>query len=252
VHWRRSSAVSRPDVDFEAVEVEHLASVLDARKISHRTRATWISPSHVFFGRAITYAREIFKPDPTDRLPRPCVPVDLPRPIPTCEVIRSIETAGPQMHVWTSLEALGGFRYPEIAGLVAKNIDWEEPAAGLLGIGRKWRTIPLHEDMALALKPLSPPRHGPLWMNALTGTPYTPACVFERIDAHLDACGSTSTVHQLRHWCATHAHRATQGHSRRPRPARALQPEVRSDLRRSKHRCYDERRRRTSDWRWFA
>lgn len=186
------------------VEPEHLEQVLDDRRISPRTRATWISHWHAFYRHACIYQPLDFRSDPTDRLVRPRVAVDLPRPIPTTELNRCVEAANPEMRAWLLLAALAGFRCAEIAGLVAENIDWANPGARILGKGMKWRIVPLHLEVVAALRRLNPPRRGSLWTRT-----FTPAQVSRRINAHLAACGSNATAHQLRHWCGTHAYQAT-------------------------------------------
>ena len=70
------------------------------------------------------------------------------------------------MRCWITIEAYGGLRCMEVAALEATDILWDTKQLKVRkGKGGKQRIIPLHEEMAKALRaydkqPALQPRHG--------------------------------------------------------------------------------------------
>jgi integrase/recombinase XerD len=148
---------------------------------------------------------ELCTEDPTVKVPRPKLRPGLPRPIPTDDLERALELtkfSTPMMRCWLALMAYGGLRCAEVAGLERDDVIESQNSLRVLGKGSKERLVPIHPEVAEALRMYGLPRNGPLWRTP-GGRKYTPTRVSQMVSAFLQDCEIDASAHQLRHWFGT-------------------------------------------------
>ena len=189
--------------DLMSATTDELVEWLDGQDVGAKTRYAYISHLSAFY-QWLIWAGDA-EHDPTVRIRRPKLRPNLPRPIATPDLAHALEQADPVTRAMLCLAAYAGARCCEVANLMVDDVlDYMSPPVIVLsGKGGKQRVVPLHPVLADALRPVMP-RHGsvfamPAWK------------VSHRIGGHLDACGSTATAHQLRHWFATSVYETSGG-----------------------------------------
>lgn len=196
--WSRSHSLEKFDreVGLMTATTEQIATWLD-RNIAMSSKGTYIGTLRAFYEWALD--NEHLEVNPTRKLSKLRVPKGEPHPIDAAELTRAISGANPEMKVWLLLAAAGGLRCVEIANLNVEDIHLEEPQWLHIGSGKgsKTRNIPLHPDIAQALKVLVWPSQGRLFPDL------TPQSLSQRGSRYLKSVGSVSTMHKLRHYAAT-------------------------------------------------
>lgn len=186
---------------------EDIEKFLDARDIGSRTRYSWLSHLHGFYEWAIR--DEVGTDDPTTRIIRPKMRRALPRPAATDELRHALDKAIPRHRCWILLGAYMGLRCQEIAGMRREDVLDSE---GLLRVtkakGGHERMLPLHEEVAQALKDLPIPRIGWVFLRP-RGGPYPPAQLSFEFNRFLHQVGVDASAHQLRHWFGTNLYAQT-------------------------------------------
>lgn len=120
------------------------------------------------------------------------------------------------------LGIFAGLRCVEIATLKVEDIDWANNTFRVTGKGDKERALPIHPEIAAALKALPVPAWGPVFEQCLSiggwpgpthpasGGVLRPLNVSGVVRRHLRKVGIEASAHQLRHTFATEIFRATQ------------------------------------------
>lgn len=191
---------------------EDIELFLDSRRLgAKRTRYTYISNLHVFYGWAVIAG--YLDRDPTALIARPRIRPGLPRPIPDADLELALSMAYRDIRVMLTCAAYEGMRCCEIGRLVREDIlDDRDPAILLArGKGDRPRVIPMHEKTWQALQLLPLPRSGPV-LHWDDGRPLPAWKISQLGNDYLHGIGIDSTMHQLRHWFGTHLYR-TSGHN---------------------------------------
>lgn len=188
--------------DLDAVTPDAVEAFLLTRHLSARTRYWWLSTIHTFYRWAIRngYATT----DPTERIERPKLTQNLPRPIATADLAFALSSAPPVERAVLSLMAFEGLRAQEVAGLRRDDVlDTIDPPMLFVtkGKGGKQRAVPLHDDTASSLRVLPMPRTGYIFGDV------PPWKISALVNRYLHGLGIDATGHQLRHWYATECYR---------------------------------------------
>ena len=199
---RRRAEILEAKVGIIAATPETIEAMLDARNLGHKARYDWLSHLGQFYRWAIDW--EHLTSDPTAKVARPRQRRGLPRPIDTGDLVLALQMATPTMRSWLSLMAFGGLRCKEVAGLDVEHLLWDDGLLLVRGKGDKERLVPMHADVAAALRSLPRPSRGAVFRRPHGGR--FPAAQVSRDTAiYLDGIGIAATAHQLRHWFGTHA-----------------------------------------------
>jgi len=198
-------AAGRADVD----------AWLDSLGIGLVSRRAYLSHLHAFYGWALE--EELATADPTARIRRPKEHQGLPRPITEADLALALDACdtswqGSRLRCFLLLEAYGGLRCCEVAGLYGEDID--RPGATIRvrnGKGGKERNVAAHPDVLAALDALPAPARGPVFTQwGQTGhAPAKAHNVSAAVNYHLRALGIDATAHQLRHRFATRLYQGT-------------------------------------------
>ncbi|MDZ7732187.1 MAG: tyrosine-type recombinase/integrase [Acidimicrobiia bacterium] len=182
------------------VATEAIQQLLDRRSLAPRTRYTWISHLHAFYGWAIAQGHTAV--DPTARIMRPKLDRLLPRPISDQDLALALEQAPHQMHAWIVLMAYAGLRCSEVAGLARTDILDAHRMLRVLGKGRRERMVPMHPLVVDTLARYPMARTGPVFRRP-GGSSWPAPKVSRRTNVFLDELGIDATAHQFRHWFGT-------------------------------------------------
>lgn len=145
--------------------------------------------------------------DPARRLPSVRVPRGKARPASTEQLRDILARARDPYRVWYLLAAGEGCRCIEISNLDREHIT--QDAMWLQGKGGKTRTVYTHPAVWAAVRELPP---GPIARRHRSGARADRRNVDQRGNYQLQkVLGHDLTMHQLRKWFATHAHRAAGG-----------------------------------------
>jgi integrase len=176
-------------------------------QVSDASAAGYISHVRGFY--AFCVERGLLETDPAKDLPVPAVARLLPRPIATADLAHALDHASRKIRLMLILAAYPGLRAKEIACLRAENVRMrdEQPVIIIASGGTKGhaeRSIPMSPAVIaeFVLAGL-PPATGPVFPAADGVSHLKPWMVSKICNAHLHACGIASTLHSLRHWCAT-------------------------------------------------
>lgn len=187
---------------------------LDARRLTNKSRATYLSNLGPFFA---WLAAEGERPDnPVDKIARPRLPRLLPRPAPDYDLRVGLEQANPRMRCWLLLAAYEGLRCFEIAALRREDVlDGQEPPLLRLSDakGGHQRVLPLNPLVLDALRAYGMPNRGPLFrytQRRKAGAQITAHAVSDYINDHLRRCRAASTAHQFRHQFGSACYRETR------------------------------------------
>jgi integrase/recombinase XerD len=188
-------------------EREDVETWIDSLGVGLGARRNYIGHLHQFY----VFANERTGcPVPTQKIRRPRVPRNLPRPMRDEHFRRALEAAPTaEIRCWVLLGAYGGLRCMEIAGLDVDDVRDDEGALLVRkGKGQKDRGVPLHPDVMAALVALPLPPSGPIFTMP-DGRRVPPYVVSQRINRYLRSVGVPSTAHALRHWFGTNLLRGT-------------------------------------------
>ena len=188
---------------LDAITTDDVEAFLATRRLAPRTRYWWLSCIHTFYRWAIRYGHATV--DPTERIDRPRLPRNLPRPIATVDLAFALAGAPPMVRAVLSLMAYEGLRAQEVAGIERADVlDTSDPAMlyVMRGKGGKERAVPLHPDTVTSLRVLPMPRTGLLFDPR-------PWKVCHTVNNYLHRLGIDATGHQLRHWYGTECYRAS-------------------------------------------
>jgi integrase len=196
---------ARHGVDVATARPADVERWLDESPLSASGRYTAVSHLHAFYRWAARAGR--VEHDPTVLVERPRVGQRLPRPIHPTDLAIAVLNARGAMLAALLFGAGCGLRCCEIARL-----RWDDIHDGRVrvhGKGGRERVVPLHPELAPALEALerSSVYVLPGWQSRQAANPGLRAS--QRINAHLRALGISATAHQLRHYAATHAYRAS-------------------------------------------
>lgn len=183
---------------------------LDQRDLGARARYKYLSDFHCFY--QWTMRQEIpGAQDPTLRIDRPKLHAGLPRPIGDDDLDMALRMADTRMRAMLLTAHLAGARCIEIARLEREDVcdTYDPPVILLHGKGDKDRVVPLHDELATALRVLPMPRAGRVFRSP-TGRPLTANGVSWEICQYLHTLGISDTAHSLRHWFGTHFYAATK------------------------------------------
>jgi len=178
--------------------------VLDPTR-SAATRALRRTAVRTFFVWATDPADPRVDHDPTAHLPRVPVPARRARPITTEQLHVITATAREPYRTWCVLAAYAGLRCVEISRLHREHVtvDW----VTVRGKGGRERQVPTD---ALVWDAVSVLPAGPVAL-APGGRPATRQDVTRLANYHLRRLAAPGvTMHRLRHWFGTYAHRATR------------------------------------------
>lgn len=180
---------------------------LDAKHLCARSRYTWLAGLHVFYQWAIESGHAAV--DPTERIVRPRLRRQLPRPIPTADLRVALSCATPMMRCWLLLAAYQGLRCQEVAGLRYEDVLFADHLLRIVHAkGGHERVVPMHPEVEAALRALPRTRSG--WMfERPRGGKFSPNWVSSLVSQHMQAVGVRATAHQLRHWFGTELYRGT-------------------------------------------
>lgn len=177
----------------------------DREPITPRTRYTYLSSLHGFYGWAIREGRT--EHDPTATIVRPKLRRTLPRPITDGDLEMALRMAPVDLRAWLVLMAYAGLRCAEVAGLRAEDVMWDQRLLRVIGKGRHERLVPMHEAVVDALTVYRVPRSGAVFRRP-HGGPWGPAHVSRRVSAYFADLGIEATAHQLRHWFGSRTYAA--------------------------------------------
>jgi integrase/recombinase XerC len=196
------------DLSLLSATREDIEGFLAQTPICAATRCCYLSHISSFFRWAIV--EELAETDPTIRMERPKQRRRLPRPASSDQLAEALKVAAPRDRCWVLLAAYQGLRCQEIAGLDWADIEEEKRLLRVVrGKGARERLLPLHPDVALALRCLPRPHLGIVFRRPLGG-PYTPTQMSAAFNRVLRDLGVDAAAHQLRHWFATNLYANTQ------------------------------------------
>lgn len=186
---------------LDDVTADHVEDFLATRSISSRSRYWWLSTLHTFYRWAIRNGHATV--DPTERIDRPRLRQNLPRPIATADLAFALASAAPLERAILSVMAFQGLRCQEVAGVERADVlDTVDPPMLLVlkAKGGKQRAVPLHPDTIASLRSLPMPRTGPVFDPR-------PWHISQTVNSFLHGLGIGDTAHTLRHWYATECYR---------------------------------------------
>ncbi len=145
---------------------------------------------------------------PTTRLARPRPPKRGPRPIPIADLDIALDTAPEPIRTWLLLAAGMGLRAMEIANVRREDVTVVDGRTYVSGIGKGGK--PFRMVVPGAVEPMLREhlrsRTGPLWRQP-DGRAYLPRDVTRQTAAFFRRLEMPYTLHWLRHYFGTAAHR---------------------------------------------
>lgn len=207
-HLRMVELVAGPLLELTTGELERFIDTRRGRygrPLGDSAHASWVTTLRGFYRWAVE--RGLTDHDPAAAIAKPRVSPGLPRPIPEPEYQAAIAQAAPMMRAWLLLGGYAGLRCGEIARLEGEHVDHAGGVLRIHGKGDKWRTVPAHRRVLAALE--TAPRRGPVFRRPSDGGPFRHWQVSHMGAAHLHACGSAASMHQLRHRFATRLYELT-------------------------------------------
>lgn len=180
-----------------------------SRDITPQTAAAEMSHLKGFYKWAVREGLRI--DNPMDRIDRPRLPRNLPRPIPEADLGVAFEMAPDRVRPMLYLAAYAGLRACEIAALRAEEIHWDHDPPILIvreGKGGGDSVVPLAPVLEPILRAL--PTHGYLFPRRDGKPGQLPAWnVSHMANGFLHGIGIDHTLHSLRHRFGTQAYRAS-------------------------------------------
>ena len=174
---------------------------------------SYLSHARQFYAWAA--AEGFLAASPATGLPAPRRPRQIPRPIAEDDLMLALAAAPPRIRPWLVLAGWAGLRAKEIALLRREHVLEGRPVPILRVAhdatkGYTERLVPMSTFVLGELRPLLP-KYGWVFLR-LDGRPgpLLPARVSHLANAHLHDCGTTSTLHSLRHRFATQAYAASR------------------------------------------
>ena len=170
------------------------------RPASAGTRATYHGALRAWHAWLVRTGRR--DDDPTARIRTPKVPRRLPRPVPTADLQRLLDS---RMHrrtrVMVHLATWQGLRVHEIARVRGEDVNLDAGTLRVIGKGGSDDVVPLHPVVAADARTM--PRRG-WWFPAVDGPgPVRRDSVSAVLSRALKRAGIDATAHQLRHWYGT-------------------------------------------------
>lgn len=189
-----------------AANADELRAAVSAGGPMPATRALRRAAATGFFRWACDPARPRLDFDPSQFLPTVKVPRRSPRPASTDVLHHVLEHAHEPFRTWYVLAAYAGLRCCEIAALDTGHVDRQQ--TWVHGKGGHERVVPTHRLVWDAVRVLPA---GPVARGCGGRTRATRTEVSRRGNALLARLAPEERVsmHRLRAWYATHAHRAT-------------------------------------------
>lgn len=195
-----------------AATMHDVNAFLDTRRVSSRTRSSYLSWLSSFYDWAIV--NDLTEHNPTRKIPRPRRSALVPRPLSAEDVALAVHFSEGRMKAWVCLAAWEGLRCKEIATLAREDLlETAEPAVLIVaqGKGDRQRVLPLNPDMLAVLRLAGLPRHGYLFPHSHRPSHHIePWSVSHKMAAHLRDLGIDGTAHQLRHSFGTEVYRRTK------------------------------------------
>jgi integrase/recombinase XerC len=174
---------------------------LDAKRISAKTRYTWLSSLGCFYRWAIKAGYTTT--DPTADIDRPKLRRTLPRPVTDADLLFALSMTTGQAQAWIILAAYAGLRCAEIAGLHRDDVIGDAGLLRVVGKGHKERLVPMHPQVIDLLAGWRMPRaNGPIFTRP-SGGAWPPARLSRLASIELHDIGIDATLHQFRHWFGT-------------------------------------------------
>lgn len=204
---RRRLGILEAHVGIMPATPEAIEAMLDGRNLGVKARYDWLSHLGQFYRWAIDWGH--LTTDPTAKVARPRQRRNLPRPIDTGDLVLALQMATPTMRAWLSLMAFSGLRCMEVAGLDVDDLLWDDGLIRIHGKGGKERLVPMHPDVAAALRSITRPKRGALFRRPHGGR-FPAAQVSREVATFLDDLGIAATAHQIRHWFGTHTYRVSR------------------------------------------
>lgn len=179
--------------------------------------ANYVRHAQVFYRWAVEAG--FIGTDPSAGLPVPRTGRRLPRPIAERDLMEALDCAPRRIRLWIVLAAWAGLRACEIAYLRTENIMLHARPRPLIYIaadatkGLTEHVVPLCTFAREEVTAAGLPATG--WAFRRRdgqGGPNTPQRVSHLCNRHLHGCGSTATLHKLRHRFATEFYEAS-GHN---------------------------------------
>lgn len=195
---------------FAEATRDDVEAFLGGRKIEARARSQYLSRIAGFYRWLIDEGLAVS--DPTARIPRPKLPVNLPRPIAPRDFVAAYAAADTRMRAWLALGYYAGFRAKEIAGLRAEDVQWwRDPPVLIVSApkGHRQRVVPVHPLVNASLRAHGVPKAGYVFTRQ-TGSPchLQAHTVSIYVSRFLASCGIAATGHQLRHGFGTNVYAA--------------------------------------------
>jgi integrase/recombinase XerD len=165
---------------------------------SKATKAAYYSDLHAYWTWLILTDRE--DASPTAKVQRPRMPVGLPRPCDTRDLMRALAVATGDDRAMILLGCYGALRCSEIAA-----VRGEDFIAGLLWVpdGKGGDPAAVAAHPLLAEEAQRRPRRGP-WFPGQPGGHVCSRTVANRVGAAFRRVGAPGVrPHALRHWCAS-------------------------------------------------
>lgn len=191
---------------FDGVTLEHVtyAQLLawqDSLTVCVSSQRTYLAHVKAFFGWAHEY--DLLELDPSAKLIRPKLPRRLPRFVGDDEYVTALRTARGDLVGMLLLAGYLGLRVGEISRLCREDVLRERAGTFLRvkGKGGKERLTPVPPQLAIALRPWTTGRTGPLFLNP-AGRQVPPDYVTRQISGHFQALGMAHTAHKCRHGAA--------------------------------------------------
>ncbi|MCW2900025.1 MAG: hypothetical protein JWO67_2290 [Streptosporangiaceae bacterium] len=151
--------------------------------------------------------------DPAAVLTMPVLARRLPRPISEEDLAIALANARPKLHAMLTLEAFGGLRCCEVAGLEWSDLRREHDGRAYLhirhGKGGHGRVVEVGTIVIRALQAYGVKRRGPMFLG-VDGAQITANAVSRAINRHLLRLDIDATAHQLRHRYASIAYRLSR------------------------------------------
>lgn len=147
--------------------------------------------------------------DPSNRLPRPKIARREPRPIPDEDLQIALDAAHEPIYTWLMLAAGMGLRAMEVANIRHEDVTEVRGRTWISGIGKGGKPFRLAvpDEVLPALRPhLGRARVGPVFRRS-DGVPVRPRDVTDQVARFFQSIGMRYTLHWLRHYFGTEAHR---------------------------------------------
>lgn len=136
----------------EQVKFRHLTSFLANEEWGGETRKSARSGLVSFFGWMVDDGQIEPQANPALKLPKVGVERGLPRPAPDSVLQQGLWFADDKQTLMLMLAGYAGLRREEIAKVHARDVDWIGRTLLIHGKGMKERRVPLHPDLARALR----------------------------------------------------------------------------------------------------